>query len=160
VAARCGYETSAAWRSEHRAEWHRYSDGQQEDAMAPEPDVRLVSVNIGVRSTDELEQAARFWEALLERPLEDRTGRGRSRQAMIGRDEHAFFFNLRVRDETEDHHGHRAAFGIAVPDLDAFVDRALELGAIQHYPPTQSDDEPRHCLIHDPVGNRVVIWQR
>jgi predicted enzyme related to lactoylglutathione lyase len=127
--------------------------------MASAADVRLVSVNIGVRSTDELEQAARFWAAVLERPLEDWWGQGRTRQARIGRSEHAFFFNLRVRDETEDHYGDRAAFGIAVPDLDAFVDRALELGAVQHYPPTQRGDEPRRCLIHDPVGNRVVIWQ-
>ena len=127
--------------------------------MASAADIRLVSVNIGVRSTDELEQAAHFWGPLLERPLEDWSGRGRSRQTVVGRSEHAFFFNLRVRDEAEDHFGHRAAFGIAVPDLDAFLDRALELGAVQHAPPAQRGDEPRHCLIHDPVGNRVVIWQ-
>src|SRR5688572_15836339 len=112
--------------------------------MASAADVRLVSVNIGVRCTDELEQAARFWGPLLERPLEDWSGRGLSRQAVVGRSEHAFLFNLRVRDETEDHFGHRAAFGIAVPDLDAFLDRALAAGAVQHYPPTQRGNEPRH----------------
>src|SRR5215204_4037606 len=109
--------------------------------MAPAEDVRLVAVNIGVRSTDELEEATRFWEALLESPLKDWNGRGRSRQATIGRDALAFLFHLRVREVAEAHYGHRAAFGIAVPDLDAFLDRALKAGAIQHYPPTQSGDQ-------------------
>jgi hypothetical protein len=35
----------------------------------------------------------------------------------------------------------------------------LGAGAVEHYPPTEGEDQPRHCLIEDPVGNRVVIWQ-
>ena len=109
--------------------------------------------------TDLRYEAARFWEAVFETRLEDWNGQGVSRQARVGRDPLAFLFNIRVRDEGEPHYGHRAAFGIAVADLDAFLDRALKAGAVEHYPPTESEEQPRHCLIHDPVGNRVVIWQ-
>jgi len=120
-------------------------------------DFRLVAVNIGVRSLDELDAATRFWEAVFQTTLEHQNGPG-ARQARIGREPHAFFFNVRVRDEQEPHHGHRAAFGITVPDLDAFVARALRAGGSLHYPPTTSDAQPRHCLIHDPLDNRVVVW--
>ena len=128
--------------------------------MPTADDVRLVTVNIGVRSKEELDTAAAFWEAVLETTLEDGNGQGRSRQARVGGDAHAFFINLRVRDETEPHFGHRAAFGIAVPDLDGVLARAIDAGAVEHYPPTGGEEQPRHALIHDPVGNRVVIWQR
>ena len=127
--------------------------------MPTADDARLVSVNIGVRSKQELDEAARFWEAVFETRLEDWNGQGVSRQARVGRDPLAFLFNIRVRDEGEPQYGHRAAFGIAVADVDVFLDRALKAGAVEHYPPTESEEQPRHCLIHDPVGNRVVIWQ-
>lgn len=128
--------------------------------MATADDVRLVAVNIGVRSKEELDAVAAFWEAVLETRLDDANGQGRSRQARLGRGAHGFFFNVRVRDDTEPHFGHRAAFGIAVTDLDGVLARALDAGAVEHYPPTLGDAAPRHALIHDPVGNRAVIWQR
>ena len=123
-------------------------------------DARLVAVNIGVRSEDELAAAAAFWEAVLETTLEDWNGQGRSRQARLGHEDHAFFFNLRVRDEDEPHFGHRAAFGLAVTDLDGALARAKAAGGVEGYPPTQTEDQPRHALIHDPVGNRAVLWQQ
>jgi DNA-binding transcriptional MerR regulator len=121
--------------------------------------VKLVAVNIGVASAEELDTAARFWETVLETTLEDWNGQGRSRQARIGHDAHAFFFNLRVRGPEEPHHGHRSAFGISVADLDDVHGRALAAGAVEHYPPTEGEEQPRHCLVEDPVGNRAVIWQ-
>jgi DNA-binding transcriptional MerR regulator len=127
--------------------------------MTTAQDVRLVAVNIGVRSKDELALAAQFWESVLEVQLEDWGGQGVSRQARVGREDHAFFFNLRVRGEDEPHHGHRAAFGIAVADLDETRERALAAGALEHYPPTDAEDQPRHCLLEDPIGNRAVVWQ-
>jgi DNA-binding transcriptional MerR regulator len=132
---------------------------KEDSGMPVASDVRLVAANIGVQSKEELDTAARFWEAVFGTTLEDWTGHGLSRQARVGRDARAFFFNLRVREEGEPHFGHRAAFGIAVADLDAFRGRALEAGAFEHYPPVESEEQPRHCLIQDPVGNRVVIWQ-
>jgi DNA-binding transcriptional MerR regulator len=132
---------------------------EEETGMTTAEDVRLVAVNIGVRSMEELEQAARFWAAVLETELEDWGGQGVSRQARVGREAHAFFFNLRVRAEDEPQFGHRAAFGIAVGDLDAARERALQAGAHEHYGPTRSEEQPRHCLLEDPVGNRVVFWQ-
>ena len=128
--------------------------------MPTADDVRLVALNIGVRSKEELETAAAFWEAVLETRLEDWNGQGRSRQARVGGDAHAFFFNLRIREEIEPHFGHRAAFGIAVTDLDSVLARAMDAGALEHYPQTESDEQPRHALIHDPVGNQAVIWHR
>lgn len=122
-------------------------------------DVRLVAVNIGVRSKEELDTSALFWETVFETTLEDWDGHGLSRQARVGRGAHAFFFNLRVRSEGEPQFGHRAAIGIAVPDLDSFRSRALGAGALEQHPPVESEEQPRHCLIQDPVGNRVVIWQ-
>ncbi|MEO5837341.1 MAG: hypothetical protein ABIQ73_28475 [Acidimicrobiales bacterium] len=68
--------------------------------MPTADDVRLVALNIGVRSKEELDMATAFWEAVLETRLEE------------------------------------------------------------HYPPTEGEEQPRHALIHDPVGNRAVIWQR
>lgn len=132
---------------------------EEDSDMPTASDVRLMAINIGVQSKDELDTAARFWETVLETTLEDWAGQGLSRQARLGRDGRAFFFNLRVRNEGEPHFGHRAAFGIAVSDLDAVRSRALEAGAFEHYPPAENEAQPRHCLIHDPVGNRVVIWQ-
>jgi predicted enzyme related to lactoylglutathione lyase len=137
----------------------RHRPNTQETPMPTADDVRLVAVNIGVRSKEELDTAAAFWEAVLETTLEDWNGQGRSRQARVGRDEHAFFFNLRIRNETEPHFGHRAAFGIAVTDLVGVLARARDAGAVAHYPPTEDEAQPRHALIHDPVGNRAVIWQ-
>ena len=121
-------------------------------------DVRLVAVNIGVQSKEELDATARFWGAVFETTLEDWSGNGMSRQARLGRGPHRFFFNVRARDESEPHFGHRAAFGLAVADFDDFRNRALEAGAFEHYPPAESEEQPRHCLIEDPVGNRVAIW--
>lgn len=132
---------------------------KENTAMPTAEEVRLVAVNIGVASNDELVAAAAFWEVVLETELEDWGGQGISRQARVGRDAHAFFFNLRVRDETEPHFGHRAAFGIAVADLDSVRERALGAGGLEHYPPTENEEEPRHFLIQDPIGNRAVIWQ-
>jgi DNA-binding transcriptional MerR regulator len=132
---------------------------EEDNEMTTAEDVRLVAINIGVCSVDELEAAAAFWEAVLETTLEDWSGHGLSRQARVGRDDHAFFFNLRVRGEDEPHHGDRSAFGIAVADLDAVRARALSAGGLEEYPPTEGEEQPRHCLVHDPVGNRVVIWQ-
>jgi DNA-binding transcriptional MerR regulator len=132
---------------------------KQMQGVTTAEDVRLVAVNIGVSSAEELAAAAAFWEAVLDVTLEDWGGGGVSRQARVGREDHAFFFNLRVRSADEPHHGHRAAFGLAVADLDAALSRAMEAGAVQHYPPTASEEQPRHSLIEDPVGNRVVLWQ-
>ena len=129
--------------------------------MPTADDVRLAAVNIGVRSKEELDTAAAFWEAVLETTLEDWNEQGRSRQARVGQDAHAFFFNLRIRKEIEPHFGHRAAFGIAVTDLDG----VLSLGrwtparwSTTRQPRARSCHDTR--LIHDPVGNRAVIWQR
>lgn len=137
---------------------HRLLD-EEGRAMCVADDVRLMAVNIGVQSKEELDRAGRFWETVFETALEDWDGHGVSRQARVGREAHAFFFNLRIRDVHEPHFGHRAAFGIAVADLDGFRRRALEFGALEHYPPTESEEQPRHFLMQDPVGNRVVIWQ-
>lgn len=127
--------------------------------MTTAQDVRLVAVNIGVRSKEEMDTAAAFWEAVLQTRLEDWNGQGLSRQARVGSESHAFFFNMRVRGDDEPHHGHRAAFGIAFADLDAARQRALDAGAVEHYPPVETEDQPRHCLIEDPIGNRAVLWQ-
>lgn len=136
----------------------RLLDREMEDVTTAQ-DVRLVAVNIGVRSKEELEAAVIFWELVLETSLEDWSGQGLSRQARVGSEAHAFFFNVRVRGEEEPHHGHRAAFGLAFADLDGARQRALDAGAVEHYPPTETEDQPRHCLIEDPLGNRAVFWQ-
>ncbi len=51
------------------------------------------------------------------------------------------------------------AFGLSVPDVDAVHQRALAAGAKEHYPPVDGENQPRHSLFEDPVGNRCVLWQ-
>ncbi len=65
--------------------------GKQESGTPLADDVRLVAVNIGVRSREELDRAARFWETVFETTLEDWEGHGLSRQARVGRDAHFSF---------------------------------------------------------------------
>jgi predicted enzyme related to lactoylglutathione lyase len=118
---------------------------------------RLVALNLGVTSEDELLTAKRFWEALLGVPLAD-WGHG-SQQARVGTDDDFFIFNIRIRAGDEPQYGHSAAFGLAVDDVDDCYQRALDAGATGHYAPMDDDNMPRHARFADPVGNRVVIWQ-
>lgn len=71
----------------------------------------------------------------------------------------AGFLNIRVRSADEPHRGHVTAFGLGVPCLDDTHQRAIAVGAIELYPPTDGQNMPRHSLIVDPVGNRVVLWE-
>ncbi len=118
---------------------------------------RLVAVNVGVKSPEELETAKQFWETLFGVSLED-WGQG-SRQARIGSDDSFFYFNIRIRANDEPQYGHGAAFGLSVDDVDDFHRRALAAGAREHFAPTARDGMPRSARFEDPVGNRVVIWQ-
>ena len=118
---------------------------------------RLVAVNVGVKSADELDTAKQFWETLLGTSLED-WGQG-SRQARIGSDDNFFYFNIRVRASDEPQYGHGAAFGLSVDNVDDFYRRALDAGTKEHFAPTDGDAMPRSARFEDPVGNRVVIWQ-
>jgi DNA-binding transcriptional MerR regulator len=120
--------------------------------------VRFAALNLGVKSQAELETAQAFWGSVFGAELED-WGLG-SQQMRVGPDDQFFMFNIRVRSEDEPHYGHAAAFGLAVDDLDAFHRRALDAGAKEHYPPTDSDVMPRHSRFEDPVGNRVVVFQQ
>jgi len=118
---------------------------------------RLVAVNIGVESDTALEIARVFWGEVLETELED-WGTG-SRQVVLGEGDNIGFLNIRVRSAEEPHRGDVAAFGLGVPGLEATHRRALAAGAKELYPPTDGDAMPRHSLIVDPVGNRVVLWE-
>lgn len=122
-------------------------------------DVRLATINLGVRSQQELEAACTFWSSVFGADFEDWSGYG-SQQMRLGPDEDFFIFNIRVRSQDEPHYGHNAAFGLAVGDLHDFHRRALAAGAKEHFPPTESEHMPRHPRFEDPVGNRIVVFQR
>ena len=77
----------------------------------------------------------------------------------VGSDDSFFFLNVRVRAPDEAQHGHRAAFGLLVDDVEDFDQRALAGGAKEHYGPMNPDGMPLHSRFEDPVGNRVVLWQ-
>lgn len=120
--------------------------------------VQLVAVNVGATSDEELAEATQFWSELFGVGFE-RDG-GPSLQVQLGGVGTGQYFNLRVRGADEPQHGHRAALGLAVEDLEDFHARALAAGATEHYPPRDSVGVPRHSRFEDPVGNRVVVWQR
>jgi DNA-binding transcriptional MerR regulator len=120
-------------------------------------DIRVVAINIGVPSEEALETARAFWGAVLGSNLEN--WNGSSWQIRLGPDDAFSFLNIRVRSTDEAHHDHTAAFGLSVPDLDAVHQRALAAGAEEHYPPMDGENQPRHSLFEDPVGNRCVLWQ-
>lgn len=125
--------------------------------LRPVAGYHLVAINIGVDSEAELATARRFWGQVFGSELED-WGFG-SQQIVLGMGDSVSFFNIRVRSATEPHRGHTSAFGLGVPGLDATHQRALAAGATENYPPTDGDQMPRHSLIVDPAGNRVVLWE-
>jgi DNA-binding transcriptional MerR regulator len=125
--------------------------------MKSAADFRLVAVNIGVESEAVLEIACAFWAEVLGTELEN--WGGASQQVVLGEGDTIGFLNIRVRADDEPHFGHRAAFGLGVVGLDDTHRRAIAAGATEHYPPTDGHDMPRHSLITDPVGNRVVLWE-
>lgn len=118
---------------------------------------RLVAINLGVDSEDALALARAFWSQLLDTEPAD-WGAG-SQQVVLGQGNEIGFLNIRVRSTTEPQFGHNAAFGLGVIDLDETHRRALDAGATEVYPPTDGLNMPRHSLITDPVGNRVVFWE-
>ncbi len=118
---------------------------------------RLVAVNIGVDSDAALETARHFWSQVLGTDLED-WGTG-SQQVVLGDGDNIGFLNVRVRSADEPHHGDITAFGLGVPGLDYTHQRAIAAGATEQYPPTDGESMPRHSLIVDPIGNRVVLWE-
>lgn len=118
---------------------------------------RLVAVNIGVDSQTELDTARAFWSKVLGTDLED-WGAG-SQQVVLGEGDNIGFLNIRLRSADEPHHGDITAFGLGVPCLDDIHQQALGAGATELYAPTDGDNMPRHSLIVDPVGNRVVLWE-
>nr|WP_273378570.1 MerR family transcriptional regulator [Actinopolymorpha pittospori] len=125
--------------------------------MKKATDFRLVAVNIGVDSDSALEAASAFWGGVLGTQLEN--WGGTSRQVVLGEGDAIGFLNIRVRSSEEPHCGHTSAFGLGVVGLDETHQRALAAGASEHYPPTDGENMPRHSLIADPVGNRVVLWE-
>jgi predicted enzyme related to lactoylglutathione lyase len=54
----------------------------------------------------------------------------------------------------------KASVGFGVPDLDATWNRAVEGGATELTPPTDSGYMPRHATFEDTAGNRVNLYQR
>lgn len=129
-------------------------DGTQ---MRTAKDFRLVAINIGVDSNAQLDAACAFWGKVLGAELED--WGSPSRQVVLGKGEAVGFLNIRVRSADEPHFGHTSAFGLGVVGLDETHGRALAAGATEHYPPTDGENMPRHSLIEDSVGNRVVLWE-
>jgi predicted enzyme related to lactoylglutathione lyase len=125
--------------------------------MKSAAEFRLVAINIGVESEAELEAACAFWGELLGTELA--SWGGASQQVVVGEGDTIGFLNIRVRSDDEPHFGHRAAFGLGVIGLDDAHRRALTAGASECYPPTDGRNMPRHSLIIDPVGNRVVLWE-
>ncbi|WP_020580325.1 MerR family transcriptional regulator [Actinopolymorpha alba] len=125
--------------------------------MKTATDFRLVAVNIGVDSDSALEAACAFWGGILGTQLEN--WGTPSRQVVLGEGDAIGFLNIRVRSPEEPHYGHTSAFGLGVVGLDETHQRALAAGATEHYPPTDGENMPRHSLIADPVGNRVVLWE-
>jgi predicted enzyme related to lactoylglutathione lyase len=120
--------------------------------------VRLVAVNLGVTSQDEPGVATRFWSSLFDAEFED--WGGGSLQVRLGGGHDFDLFNLRIRGAEDPHHGHRAAFGLLVDDVDDFHRRALAAGGKEHDPPQDAAGMPRHSRFEDPLGNRIVLWQR
>jgi DNA-binding transcriptional MerR regulator len=53
-----------------------------------------------------------------------------------------------------------AKFGLYVDDLDAAHTAALKAGATLVQPPEETDYSPRRCVIADPSGNQVSLYQR
>lgn len=125
--------------------------------MKSAADFRLVAVNIGVESQAALQSACAFWSQVLGTELEN--WGGASQQVVLGEGDAIGFLNIRVRSDDEPHFGHRAAFGLGVVGLDDAHGRAIAAGATEHYPPTDGHNMPRHSMISDPVGNRVVLWE-
>ena len=125
--------------------------------MKSAADFGLAAVNIGVDSDAALEIACGFWGELLGVQLED-WGSG-SRQVVLGEGDAISFLNIRVRSTDEPQYGHKSAFGLGVVGLDEAHQRAVTAGAIEHYPPTDGENMPRHSRFADPVGNRVVLWE-
>lgn len=125
--------------------------------MKTAKDFRLVAINIGVDSDAQLEAASAFWGEVLGTELE--SWGSPSRQVALGEGDAVGFLNIRVRSSDEPHYGHTSAFGLGVVGLDETHQRALAAGATEHYPPTDGENMPRHSLIADPVGNRVVLWE-
>lgn len=119
--------------------------------------VRLVALNLGVTSEHELDVATVFWSLLLGAEFED--WGGGSLQVRLGQGEDFQLLNLRIRGSEEPHHGHRAAFGLLVDDLDDFHRRALAAGGRELLPPQDAEAMPRNSGFDDPVGNRIILWQ-
>jgi DNA-binding transcriptional MerR regulator len=126
-------------------------------AMQGVEGVRLVALNLGVTSLEELETATTFWSSLFGADFED--WGGGSLQMRLGTGDDFYLMNFRLRDPEEAQYGHRAAFGLLVDDLDDFHRRALAAGAREQVPPTDAAGMPRHSRFEDPAGNRVVLWQ-
>ncbi|QDP97736.1 MerR family transcriptional regulator [Microlunatus elymi] len=126
-------------------------------SMQSAADFRLTAVNIGVNSETALETARRFWGDVLGTELDD-WGNG-AQQVVLGQGDNIGFLNISIRSSEEARHTDAAAFGLGVPGLDDTHQRALTAGATEQYPPTDGISEPRHSLIIDPVGNRVVLWE-
>lgn len=125
--------------------------------MKSAADFRLIAINIGVDSEAALDTARGFWGTVLGTDLEE-WGSG-SQQVVLGEGDSIGFLNIRVRSADEPHHGDISAFGLAVPGLDDVHQRAIAAGATEQYAPTDGENMPRHSLIVDPVGNRVVLWE-
>ncbi len=118
---------------------------------------RLVALNLGVTSPDELGTATRFWSTVFGGDFED-WGQG-SLQIRLGDGDDFYLFNFRIRGAEEPQYGHTSAFGLLVDDVDDFHLRALTAGAKEHFPPTDRQGMPRHSRFEDPIGNRIVLWQ-
>jgi predicted enzyme related to lactoylglutathione lyase len=116
---------------------------------------RLVAVNLGAA---DLARDVAFWEQVFQAQFEASSDPG-GRRIVLGEGEGFSLLNLRQRGAAEPHARHTAAFGLQVPDVDAFHARALAAGAIEHFPPTDEPGLPRHSRFADPSGNRVVLWQ-
>lgn len=127
------------------------------EPMKSATDFRLAAINIGVDSQADLATARGFWSTLLGTDLED-WGTG-SQQVVLGEGDNIGFLNIRVRSADEPHHGNITAFGLGVSGLDDVHQRAIAAGATELYAPTDGENMPRHALIVDPVGNRVVLWE-
>jgi DNA-binding transcriptional MerR regulator len=127
------------------------------EPMQTATDFKLAAVNLGVDSDADLLIACEFWGKVLGTSLED-WGQG-SRQVVLGEGDASGFLNIRVRGTEEPQFGHRAAFGLGVVGLDDAHARALAAGAVEHYPPSDGENMPRHSRFQDPVGNRVVLWE-
>jgi predicted enzyme related to lactoylglutathione lyase len=116
---------------------------------------RLAAVNLG---TTDLDRDVAFWAQVFQVELEPSSDPGGQR-IVLGDGDGFSLLNLRPRHPGEPHYGHVTAFGLQVPDVDAFHARAVAAGAAEHYPPTDAPGMPRHSRFADPSGNRVVLWQ-